>query len=383
MGWALDPKTPQTICSKINDALPEHQECLNTVESGSFDTLAVGECNTYKNETEAIACLKLVKNMFFSQGAILVCDKILHALEVNKCLTTIAEKTFTNDEIAKCSALGDRSEISDCFKKSGKSLSSFNIKYKVVKSSLKRSSSFASILMTPEKGDSLTNELNERDPGCADFLKAIYKSGKTLASSILLGDSRPIRAIPMYGDNRSGVFFHYTDSDALISLLHPEMDNRNLAQRTCSNDHAFEQINDFLRTRKVESSYLWKKVLYVAADEESSRPAGKHRIEFDMDPDARVLQADTHAWPLAIKELDSRYPGLIQACGLHTERPPVSYSEFGSDLYAFIADDSGIDLVDYDAGAFGLSTYVENRPVYRHQWFQILDFKSVRQTKLQ
>ncbi len=223
-------------------------------------------------------------------------------------------------------------------------------------SSLQRKSSFASMLLDPLSGKAISDAIGSE---CADFLRKIYRSGHTLASTTLAAAAKPVKDVEYLSGVEDNTFFQYTKANPFFDSLHPEITDRNQANKRAIQEGAYDQEFLFLRSR---AGGLNNKVLYVAEDPASSSNFGSHEIEFDFDPNAKILDQNSVAWVATLKELSAKYPGLSTSCptdGLSSGLPTdIAYD---SQIYLIIADDSGIDLINYT----------------RNKWFKVLSFKNL------
>jgi hypothetical protein len=209
--------------------------------------------------------------------------------------------------------------------------------------------SFGALLMNPETNAGIRDML--RSP-CADFLTELYRSGKTLKSDALFKASKSLSEIPFRSGVKDGSFFHWTRRADLIANL--KGDPKNL-----------DQIPLFLRTRQQDprAGYIGfgGRVFYMAEDPDSSRGFGSYLLQIDFDLNARAVEAYGPHWIEALKELELRFPGLQGACPFPKDPQDAEASKAA--FYALIAEDSGIDMIDY-RGSLGL-----------HSWFQVLSFQ--------
>ncbi|MBI5744012.1 MAG: hypothetical protein HY952_05640 [Elusimicrobia bacterium] len=195
--------------------------------------------------------------------------------------------------------------------------------------SLTRPSSYARTLL--DSGD--LGLYSSLEKGCVNYLKRIYSSGKTLESERLYERSRPIRAyaFPSGGDPLD--FFHYTGAKAMADLFHPEMPDRQQAHRATLADGGYEKA--FIYPRKKHFN-PWDQLIYVAEDPESSSDYGPLRITFRLNPEARAIVHERFSGlPENVKaELQKKYPRLWEKCS-------------DKEIFYYVAEDSGIDLVEY------------------------------------
>ena len=232
-------------------------------------------------------------------------------------------------------------------------------------SSLSRPSSFASLLMNPAKSAALEEALG---PGCSSFLRKIYRTGATLSSQKLIAASHPLSEEKFASGKPHVNFFHHTKTSDFGDTLHPEMRDRKKANELCMEEGDYDKTFTFLRTRDSTISVrLWLDALYMAEDPTSSSSYGPNMIEIDFDPKkTKIVDETDSAWNDAVDELESKYPGFKDSCLNNFSE----YERFGFEF--FIADDSGIDMIDY---------YVPAAPA-QHAWFQVLSLKNATETRV-
>jgi hypothetical protein len=237
-------------------------------------------------------------------------------------------------------------------------------------SSLIRPSSFAANLIRNGVASPIYKALGQ---SCGNFLLKLYKSGNTLKSEAIVKAETTVENSP-YALNKGGnAFYHHTKTTALLDQLHPEEADREKAQRLAQSEGVYGKIIEYSKNRTdimAEVGGLWFLALYVAHDPDSSQKYGPHLIEFDFDPNAKVIDAQTPAWGEALSELERKFPGLRSAC--QTVGVPKNENAFTHRIYFLVAEDSGADLMDY--------TY--NAAPGPHNWYQVFNLDKVIQTKV-
>jgi hypothetical protein len=249
--------------------------------------------------------------------------------------------------------------------------------------SFSRSASFASLLLHDPTAYAL---LRDRMPkGCADELKKLYASGETLYSEKLETRATNILDVPYYSGQKDTLFYHWTNSESVATfatLFHREITERDIAHKKSLKEDSYEKIFKYLRATPVRrkntatpnSNSLWSSVFYMAEDPKSSSGYGTNLITFEFQDNAKVLDYLSPAWIDALQELNQKYPSVTSAC--HLTLPPQNDESYGcgvnqAPIYFIVAEDSNIDLIDYySCGAN-----------YRHQFFQLLSPKKIKQIR--
>jgi hypothetical protein len=234
-------------------------------------------------------------------------------------------------------------------------------------SSLTRPSSFASMLLNPVKSRYLEKALGS---GCADFLKKIYKSGRTLSSPILIQASHTLSKEQFYSGKAHTNFYHHTVSPAFGSELHPEIADRKKANELSKRDGSYDNTFFFLRSRSTgpQNDGLWFGAIYMAEDPVSSSNYGPLTVEINFDPEkTKIIDETSPSWDPALDDLEKTYPGLESAC------TSALTTQSNRGFRFILADDSGIDMIDY-------VTYTIGSPG-PHSWFQVLSLKNATSSK--
>lgn len=227
---------------------------------------------------------------------------------------------------------------------------------------------FAHALLDPAAARNLYAELG---PPCGKLVSGIYKDGRTLASKAVMNAAKPLRSLQFPSGLHTGSFYHYTKSPKMLELLHPEVRDRSKANADAVKNGEYGRI--FGSYKLGESDPLgkgfWNRVHYLSEDPVTSQYAGPLRVRFVLDPEARVLTWDDGLWAAALAELDRRFPGFKLACGsnLDKRRNDTYGATRYSDALFIIAEDSGIDLLDYNA----------------KRWFMMVSPRSIRETHLE
>jgi hypothetical protein len=234
--------------------------------------------------------------------------------------------------------------------------------------------SYSSLILDSKRDGFMSVALGTR---CVSFLRKLYVGGGTLESQVLKSAAKVISKVPFKSGVRDTSFYHWTNAKTLHASLHPEIQDASRAYQVASSERVFDQIHDFIRNREVDRSTipeipketdlpLWITAFYMAEDPTSSRSYGDLRIRFDFDPSAVVVEEIGGHWDGAHQELFRKYPGLSTACPIPGY--PEGTDKRGHGLYFLIAEDSGIDLIDYSNANW----------VGPHAWFQVIRFDKVR-----
>jgi hypothetical protein len=225
--------------------------------------------------------------------------------------------------------------------------------------------SFAKLILADT--ESITEGIGD---DCVKFLKKIYRKGGSLHSDVVHNAARPISGYTFKSGGNPLDFFHHTYKTEAIAQFHPEIADRAEAHRIALREDAYHKMLEFLRIRSNIANY-W--ALYVAEDPESSRLYGPHQIRFVFAPDSLVLDvtkgvAPDDFWRDVMNELEGRFPGLGVSCSV---MHPFFSGLNMPIITMLIAEDSGIDIVDY--------YQMESK---HGQWFQIIRGDKIERTEV-
>jgi hypothetical protein len=210
--------------------------------------------------------------------------------------------------------------------------------------SLTRTSSYAYLLLHSPSTPSLFHPLSAE---CTQAIKKVYASGHTLYSQKLHDAGTPVGEWTYFSGKKTKANFYHWTKDAAI----PRM-------------AAAGNYDGIIKSDRTSSNEFWHSVWYVAEDTKSSSYYGDKKVTVSFLPDAKVVSFLTPEWDGAIAEINQKYPDVGTSCNIPSVHAPgiTLYDKYKNYPFFVIAEDSGIDLIDY----YGVGV---NKP---HRWFQVV-----------
>lgn len=213
-----------------------------------------------------------------------------------------------------------------------------------------RASSFRRVIRSGNNYG-LLQELSDNRRGCGDAVRDVYEKGGSLYSAAVDKAAKPLGDFPKGSGVQDDYYYHFSKSaDFRAGMIGKE------------GDALRKQVDGaILYARQSGPRYLlpgnpsgmyhsnWGRSFYVSEDRKSIEFIAPYGIEFVIRPDARLISLDRDPLEGALREVGERYPDVGRRCG---KRFDTSIRDtFGSvDYHALvflIAEDSGIDLIDY------------------------------------
>lgn len=217
----------------------------------------------------------------------------------------------------------------------------------------RRSTSFLQ-MMLDGRMEELDSELGQ---DCVQQIRKAVRDGGDLGSPILRAAITPLGSIKKPSGVQDDTFYHYTNSSGLFQLF--EVDQLlGEAHKKAVARKSYDKIFEHLRTRTLKGgSYaFWSRVFYVAEDPKSSSNFGSFALEFKLNPNAQAFVYSEEKVEQALTEVTSR--NNLIACPNRLTFPfsagTANMRRAGrmSNLFFIIAEESGIEMVDYLNGAW-------------------------------
>jgi hypothetical protein len=210
--------------------------------------------------------------------------------------------------------------------------------------SLTRTSSYAYLLLHSPSTPSVFRPLSAE---CTQAIKKVYASGHTLYSQKLHDAATPVGDWTYFsGKKTKADFYHWTKDTATLQMA------------------ATGNYDGIFKSDRTTADEFWHSVWYVAEDTKSSSYYGNKMVTLTFLPDAKVLSFLAAQWDDAIAEINQQYPDVGTSCHLPSLQAPgiTLYDKYKNYPFFVIAEDSGIDLIDY----YGVGI---DKP---HRWFQVV-----------
>jgi len=196
---------------------------------------------------------------------------------------------------------------------------------------------------------------------CTELVNKVIAEGGDFSSSILKSRVYPLSKIDFPSGAKDNLFFHWTKQEGLNNLFQLKQLSKEKATARAFREGLFDELFAFLRKRPGAGPTGYgflHRLFYLAEDKDSSSSYGHILVLFELRNDARTISYEPEIWRRALVEVIERHH-LSPACP--TDLNLIADLGFNllhySNLFYLIAEESGIEVVDYNQKKF---------------WYQIL-----------